>query len=290
MNTYELSIFRAVVEQRGFGRAARVAHLSQSAVSQAIRRLEESVGATLIERGRPPQLTAAGRRVYEHAIDVLGRDELVRRQVAELSQGHAGILVLAASQALSRQLLPSLVERFLAAHPTAGLQLETLPSRQIITAVADGRIELGLGPFARAMAGLATIALGTQRMVLYASRRNPRVRALRRGGIPALARESLVTSHLDERGVTARRGLLREHFGAVWVVQSLDLRLRLVHDGLAVGYLPEDTVAAARLQRELVPLAKLPFGAITRTVGLFYSTRRARAPISTAFCEAAKAR
>jgi DNA-binding transcriptional LysR family regulator len=286
MNAYELGIFRAVVEQRGFGRAARVAHLSQPAVSQAIRRLEESAGAVLLQRGRPPQLTPAGRRVYEHAVDVLARDELVRRQLAELARGHVGILVLAASQALSRQLLPQLVQRFLTAYPTAGLQLETQPSRQILQAVADGRLELGLGPYSRAMHGLTTLPLGTQRMVLYAGRRNPRLRALRRGGVPALAAESLVTSHLEERA--PRRGSLREHFGAVWVVQSLDLRLRLVHDGLAVGYLPEDTVRAAGLRRELVSLEKLPFGAIERTVGLFASQKRELSSIARAFWELAK--
>jgi len=55
-----------------------------------------------------------------------------------------------------------------------------------------------------------------------------------------------------------------------------------------VGYLPEDTVAAAKLQRELVPLAKLSFGAIVRTVGLFASSRREPSAITRAFWASAK--
>ena len=69
----------------------------------------------------------------------------------------------------------------------------------------------------------------------------------------------------------------------MWVVQSLDLRLRLVADGRAVGYLPESTVRAAGLTRELVPLTALPFGAIARNFGLIFSARRALSPAAAAF-------
>jgi len=284
MNEDELKILRAVVDERGFGRAAKRVHLSQSAVSQAVRRLENELGVTLVERGRPPTLTPAGQRVYEHAVDVLLRKNLLDRQLAALAAGDAGIVALAASQALSRELLPALVERFVSTWPSAAFQLETLPSRQIIAAVADGRIELGLGPFARAMAGLTVHPLGKQRMVLYAGR-TPRLRALRQRGAAALAEETLVTSHLD--AAAPRRGLLREHFRAVWVVQSLDLRLGLVRDGHAVGYLPSSTVTWAGRERELVALDWLPFGVIERTFGLFHSSRREPSSPAARFIEVA---
>lgn len=283
MNMYELTILKAVVEQRGFGRAAKVTHVSQSAVSQAIRRLEDEVGVPLIERGRPPRLTAAGERIYAHAVDTLGRDELVRRQIEELKKGHRGIIVLAASEALSRELLPELVERFIVANPTAGLQLEALPSRQVIAAAAEGRIELGLAPFARAMAGLETKALGKQRLILYAGHRAPHLAQLRQGRLTGAA---LVTSHLDASH--GRRGLLRDHFGAVWVVQSLDLRLRLIQEGHAVGYLPESTVRSTGLHKALVALSSLPFGAITRTYGLIFSAKRTLSPAAQAFVALAR--
>ena len=287
MTDDELQILRAVVDERGFGRAAKRVHLSQSAVSQAVRRLETELGTTLLDRGRPPTLTAAGLRVYDHAVDVLGRRDLLARQLGALRDGGVGIVSLAASQALSRELLPELVARFVVNHPSAAFQFETLPSRQIIAAVADGRFELGLGPFARAMAGLVVHPLGKQRMVLY-SGRSPRLSLLRKEGVSAIARETLVTSHLDAPTATRRRGLLREHFGAVWVVQSLDLRLSLVRRGLAVGYLPASIVAAAGARRDLVALDWLSFGVIERTFGLFYSSRRTLPPLAERFLESAR--
>lgn len=273
MNDDELRVFRAVVEERGFGRAAKRVHLSQPAVSQAIARLESEVGQKLLERGRPPTLTSAGRRVFEHAVDTLGRREILAQQLRELEGGEAGIVALASSQALSREQLPLLVARFAAAYPRTAFQLETLPSRQIISAVTDGRIELGLGPFARSMAGLVLQPLGKQKMVLYAGRKSTLGQAQRaKRNVAALATATLVTSHLDVS--SGKRGLLREHFGSVWVVQSLDLRLRLIADGLAVGYLPEATVAQAADKKAFVALDTLPFGAIERTFGLFSSAAR----------------
>ena len=57
-----LELFCTIAEQRSFSKAASVHHLTQSAVSQAMQHLEESVGAQLIDRSkRPLVLTAAGK-------------------------------------------------------------------------------------------------------------------------------------------------------------------------------------------------------------------------------------
>jgi hypothetical protein len=53
----EIRCFHAVVEAGGFSRAAERLDLSQSAVSQAIANLEHRLGAMLLRRGNPPQLT-----------------------------------------------------------------------------------------------------------------------------------------------------------------------------------------------------------------------------------------
>lgn len=284
MNVHELRILQAVVEQRGFARGAAAANLTQSAVSQAIRRLEDEVGAALLTRARPPALTAAGRRVLAHAQDVLAREAMVRREIDELKKGGEGVLALGASQALSRDLLPSLTRAFVEKHPRAALHLETLPSRELIGVVADGKLELGLGPFQRAMPFLELHPLGNQRMVLYAGRRCSSLGRLRKEGVGALSALPLVTSHLDAPGTRPGKGLLRERFGAVWEVHSLDLRLALVRDGLAVGYLPESIVAASPgLVRELVALTWIEFGAIDRRMGLFHSSRRPLSSLGASF-------
>jgi DNA-binding transcriptional LysR family regulator len=138
------------------------------------------------------------------------------------------------------------------------------------------------------MAGLEVHALGTQEMVLYAGRACPELEALGRGQVRALASLPLVTSHLDAPGARPGTGQLREHFRAVWEVHSLDLRITLVKEGMAVGYLPRSAVAALGPGSGLVALARLPFGVIRRTVGLFHSVRRPLLPLAKAFVELAR--
>lgn len=271
---HELRLFKAVVDHRGFARAAEASFLTQSAVSQAVRRLEDELGARLLTRTRPPALTPAGARLYEVATDLLARELAARRDVEEIAKGGTGVLTLGASQALSREVLPALLRAFHARRPRVAMHVETLPSRELVRVVADGRLELGLGPFQKHMPGFARRALGRQRMVLYVGRGSPMHRALRRHGEAALHEIPLVTSSLDAPGARPGGGRLRERFSTVWVVHSLDLRLELVRAGLAVAYLPEATVRLAPRPRELVAVDWLDFGVIARDVGLFWLTKR----------------
>ncbi len=61
-----LAALAAVIEERGFERAAQVLHLTQSAVSQRVRQLEERLGQVLLVRSQPPQPTEAGQQLLKH--------------------------------------------------------------------------------------------------------------------------------------------------------------------------------------------------------------------------------
>ena len=61
-----LAALAAVMEQGGFDRAARRLHLTQSAVSQRIRLLEQQLGAPVLQRSTPPELTELGLRLNNH--------------------------------------------------------------------------------------------------------------------------------------------------------------------------------------------------------------------------------
>ena len=61
-----LSALAAVVNEGSFERAARVLHVTPSAISQRIRLLEERVGCALVVRGQPCRATETGRRLCQH--------------------------------------------------------------------------------------------------------------------------------------------------------------------------------------------------------------------------------
>lgn len=89
MHDYKsLEALTAVADEGGFERAARRLNLTQSAVSQRIRQLEEAIGQPVLTRGKPPRPTRTGRSLIAHARRVaLLEAELTAELGAELAPG-----------------------------------------------------------------------------------------------------------------------------------------------------------------------------------------------------------
>ena len=80
----------AVVREGSFERAARVLHVTPSAVSQRIRLIEEQVGTILVVRGQPCSATEAGARLCRHAETVALLEADLRRDLPALTRELAG--------------------------------------------------------------------------------------------------------------------------------------------------------------------------------------------------------
>ena len=65
-----LEALAVVVQEGGFDKAARMLHLTQSAVSQRVKLLEEQTGQVLLARTTPPRATPAGRLMLKHYLQV----------------------------------------------------------------------------------------------------------------------------------------------------------------------------------------------------------------------------
>ena len=82
-----LEALAMVVQEGGFDRAGRSIHLTQSAVSQRVKLLEEQTGQVLLARANPPRATPAGRRLIKHYLQVKQlEDDLRRKTEIELSK------------------------------------------------------------------------------------------------------------------------------------------------------------------------------------------------------------
>lgn len=140
-----LAVFVAVAESKGFRAAGNRLGVSGSAVSQALRKLEERVGVALVQRTtRSVRLTEAGDRLYAAARPALDELRAAVNAVGELSDEPRGTLRLHVAGAAEVFLRGPLVAGFLAANPRVQLEMFVSDAPvDIVAAGYDAGIRLG---------------------------------------------------------------------------------------------------------------------------------------------------
>jgi DNA-binding transcriptional LysR family regulator len=202
LENFRLRVFRAVAEQMSFRKAAEALHLSQPAVSQHIRALEEEAGVRLFDRvrgeghGSQISLTEAGRVLLGYANSVAATMVEAQRALAALNDEAMGELRLGASTTVAQYVLPRILGAFSRQYPKVKLSLVSGNTERIVDAVAEEKVELGIieGPAMRR--GVKTERMVQDEMVLIVSPNHAwaarKVRAIAPGElakVPLLLRE-----------------------------------------------------------------------------------------------------
>jgi DNA-binding transcriptional LysR family regulator len=140
-----LRYFAAVAEEQHVGNAAARLFISQPALSQQIRALEDQVGVPLFVRHpRGVELTEAGAVLLQEARAVLGGSERLEATVEELRRGSATGLRVGLPPGLHPTLLPALLEPLREREPEARIEVRELTTPEQIAALNDGSLDLGL--------------------------------------------------------------------------------------------------------------------------------------------------
>jgi DNA-binding transcriptional LysR family regulator len=117
-----LRTFLAIVQEGSISRAVRL-HLTQPAVSLALKRLEERLGENLIARsGSSFTVTTAGELVYKEALAIYGSIARLSLAVQDIPQDLTGVVRLAVVSAVKSDILDSVLSDFHQAHPHAHLK------------------------------------------------------------------------------------------------------------------------------------------------------------------------
>ncbi|MEM1143563.1 MAG: LysR family transcriptional regulator [Pseudomonadota bacterium] len=277
LETREMQLMMAVAENRGFKRAAEQLEISQSAISQSISGLERKLEQRLFDRS-PFSLTEAGRRLLVYAQSQSREEAAALRDLEDIRRGGQAKLSLAVNGTINRYHAPALLLAYCQSNPFASLQVDELPSRQVLQAVVNGQVELGMGPFQSHMPALESISLYQERRTLVVSRDHGMINELRESPEQALANIPLAASFLDdpeERPGTTR---IRDYFSRVWQVRSISMRLRLLAEGQAVGYVTDQVLDRETLCQNLEEVKNLEFSNFVRSVGLVYRKNTTLSP------------
>jgi DNA-binding transcriptional LysR family regulator len=176
MDLSQLETFLAVVEERGFSRAAARLRRTQPAVSHAIRRLEEEIGDPLFERtSREGTLTAAGVLLREYAERLLKLRGEAASALEELRSLERGRLHLAANEYTCLYLLPVLDE-FRRLYPHISVMVQRSLASRIPDQILERSAEIGILTFSPEDPQLHSIGVYTDSVVIVVSPRHPLAR------------------------------------------------------------------------------------------------------------------
>jgi DNA-binding transcriptional LysR family regulator len=167
MELRQLEYFVAVAEEANFTRAAERVHISQSGVSAQVRRLEQELGATLIDRSaRTATLTAAGRAALGPAREVLAAASAVRQAVDDVMGVLRGRLDIGMVSGCTITPLFDALADFGAAHPGIELSLSEDNSDRLAEQVRAGALDVALiGAAGRTPDGLEALTIVSERLV-----------------------------------------------------------------------------------------------------------------------------
>ncbi len=145
LNLGRLQILCEVVHRGSFSAAADALSYTQSAVSQAIARLEVETGATLVVRDRRGvRPTAAGATLVGHAETILAQVQAAEADVAAVLGTRAGRLRVASFPSAGATLMPLAVARFRRDHPGVALTLAEDEPERIGPRLRAGEFDLAL--------------------------------------------------------------------------------------------------------------------------------------------------
>ena len=248
--------------------AARQRHITSSAVSQQIRRLETHFGIKLFERaGRGGRLTATGETALPVVRELWSEDETAFGQLAALSGRPAVTLRVAVSDYLGKGLLVPVLHDLLDEEPPVRFEIVTTHSRAGVRLVAGGDVDLAVVTGQEIPRGLEDRHLFDQPFVWVGPRRGRRERVplterLRGEPVLRLAGESRGRALLDE--------YLAEHRirpVSTIDVPSVSLLLSYVSGGLGIGLVPALALAEApsgQVVREPARMPALPVTLVWR--------------------------
>jgi DNA-binding transcriptional LysR family regulator len=158
-----LEYFAAVARHGSFTRAADELWITQSALSQQVRRLEAELGVTLLRRTpRGAELTPAGEALLPRAEAMLA-EEARARAILERHAGATRGRVRVAATTMDTPGLPAALAAFHREHPGLQIALRHAPAAEIAALVASGAADVGVAsPHGPAPAGVEAIPLAEQ--------------------------------------------------------------------------------------------------------------------------------
>ena len=166
----QILTFVAVYQERSFTAAAERIHATQSGVSMQIKELEERVGARLFERSpRGVEATAAGRKLYTHALEVVRQVDGLREEMRLIRGEFTGRVSMGVMPTFARSSLAEVLAQFATEWPYVDLHVVEDYSVELIEMVSREQLDFAIVPPTTDAAGIRATYIARDREFLVTS-------------------------------------------------------------------------------------------------------------------------
>ena len=174
MHIETFKVFCDLIETTSFSEAAERNGISQSAVSQQVRALEDRFGVTLVERGRRNfAVTPEGEVFLKAAREILEAYRSIEEELGAMRDIVAGRLTIATVYSIGFHELPPYIEKFRQKFPDVDVQVQYRRSNQVYADVSDNHADLGLVAYPQEKKGVEIEPAWKDRLVIVCPPRHP---------------------------------------------------------------------------------------------------------------------
>lgn len=285
MNVETFKIFRDLADTSSFSKAAKINSITQSAVSQQIRSLENRYKVMLVERGRRNfSLTAEGQAFLEAGREILNIYDSLGDRLHQLQNIVAGSVRISSVYSIGLHELPPYLKVFRGLYPNVEVHVEYRRSTQIYNQVLSGEVDLGLVAFPTRRKGLLVEPFIEDKMVVICHPSHPLAKkeSLRLEDLngekfisfePDLPTRKVVDRHLKGHGVEIEFAM---EFDNIETVK----RAVEIENGISI--VPQNTVQA-EVRAGILAVVEIEKPEIWRPLGILLKRSHPRSPAQREF-------
>lgn len=254
-----LSYFKAVADERHFGRAAQRLGISQPPLSQQIKTLESNLGFALFDRSRRGvSLTPEAIHILPAVDRLLAEGEKLDLVTIEARQGKTGRLTIGAIAFSMQALLPDLLRRARQLMPEAGFVISEFDSNEALAALEGEEIDIAFLRAEERRGDLNVVPLLRDQLVLAIAKDHP-LAAADAIALSDLKREPMIIcpreispSYFDRIVEICRRGDLAPRL--TFKARSISSQLAYVACGTAVALVPKSMALETMADMHFLPV------------------------------------
>lgn len=256
MTLDQLQVLQTIVKAGSFRAASQELHRAQSAVSYAIRSLENELGFKIFNRDQyRPQLTAQGRAFLKKVYDLIFQFDELAETAEFLKRGHEPIIRLAVSALWPLPSLASALKEFSGRFPQTEIRLipDTLSNDEQLL---EDHADIALGTIYNESGLLITQELFSVNMVAVCSSQHPLAKSKTKATPVELAKHPQIIMPTTVKGAQRSAGIINPDH--IISVQDYLTKKAFLLEGLGWGRMPEHLIKEEIKNKTLVTLMQKP--------------------------------